>query len=156
MDNIDLIDKVRENIKKNKVVKDMFNEYEVDISEIDLIPVCFADLDVSARTDHGIIYLSKTLLDEDDPIEQAIDHYLVHEICHFLQQTTGTRPTKGAESGDYLDNEEEIEGFNIQTEFLADTRDESVAEEYVEQVLEHHRLKGDEKEDKRDELLYKD
>ena len=39
-------------------------EYEFDVMMFawqDYIPVCFDDIDVSARTDHGIIYLNRKL-----------------------------------------------------------------------------------------------
>lgn len=146
------IDKVRADIKKHPVVKEMFKEYGVDLSEIDLFPICFAELEVSARTDHGIVYLNTSLIEEDGFDPDAINHYLVHEITHILQQTTGTKPTQGAEQGNYLDNESEIEGFQKQVEYLADTKSEEVAEEYVDQVLDHHDVqKGREK--KKDELM---
>src|SRR3990172_6135604 len=90
------IEKVRDKIRNHHVVLEMFEDHDVDISEIDLIPMCFADIDVSARTDHGIIYFNINLLDSEDGFDDD-DHYAVHEILHFLQQTTGSKPTKGAE-----------------------------------------------------------
>lgn len=146
------INKVREIIKDHDVVKDMFEDHGVDISEIDLIPMCFAEIDVSARTDHGIIYFNISLLDSEDGFDDD-DHYMVHEITHFLQQTTGSKPTKGAEDGEYLENEFEIEGFQNQVEYMADVADENTAEEYVEQVLDHHEYDGAKAEDKKDELM---
>jgi len=116
MDNkesLQLINKVKNNIKNNDVMKKVFKKYKIDIKELDFIPICFSDLDVSARTAHGVIFLNNNLLDNvsGKDMEDAIDHYLVHEIVHWAQQTTGTKATKGADSGDYLENEEEIEGF---------------------------------------------
>jgi hypothetical protein len=146
-----VIDRVRARIKDHDVVKSMFDEYDVDIDEVDLVPMCFAELDVSARTDHGIIYFNINLL--NDGFEND-DHYLVHELTHYLQQTTGDKPTKGSDDGNYLDNKEEVEGFQNQTKFLADTRDEDEAETYVEQVLDHHDVHDDkERRRRRRELL---
>lgn len=143
-----VLNSVRKNIKNHPVVKKFWcDDYGLDLDEIDLVPMCFADLDVSARTDHGIIYFNRTLLDED------IDHYMTHELVHAAQQTTGTRPTKGADEGDYLDNKEEIEGFQNQTEYLADTRSEEEAEEYIEQVLDHHDVHDDGERERRKEKL---
>lgn len=146
-----LIEKVRARIKKDPIVKRMFEEYDVDVSEIDLIPMCFADLDVSARTDHGIIYFSTKLLEDGDFDDD--DHYLVHEITHFLQQTTGNKPTQGSDEGDYLENPDEIEGFQNQTEYIAKNKGPEEAENYVERVLDHHDLKGKKREDRREALL---
>jgi len=145
-----IINRVKEKIKKHPVVIDLFKEYDIDISEIDMIPVCFADISVSARTDHAVIYLNISLLDTPE----EIDHYLTHEIVHFLQQTTGDKPTKGADDGDYLENEYEIEGFQKQVEYMADTRDEDTAEDYVDQVLDHHEVDNKkERKEKKEELL---
>jgi len=148
----ELICKAVSSIKKHHVIKDLFKEYNLDLDEIEIIPICFADIDVSARTDHGCIYLNIKLV-EDGFYVDKIDHYLVHEIVHWAQQTTGTSPTKGAEDGEYLENEYEIEGFQNQVEFMADTQDEKAAEEYVEQVLDHHNMDGQKAEDKKEELM---
>lgn len=131
----DLIDIVKQRVKKSDAVKKVFEKYKLDIDEIDLAPVCFADLDVSARTDHAIIYLNWQLLDGDP---NNIDHYLAHEFTHFCQQTTGNNPTKGSTDDTYLDNPAEQEGFSAQTEYLSETRDPETAEEYIDQVLLHH------------------
>ena len=147
---LEIINRVKNRIKNHPVVIEMFKEYGVDPEEINLVPMCFADLPVSARTDHGIIYFNFKLLEdgfEDD------DHYIVHELTHYLQQTTGTRPTKGSDEDDYLDNKEEIEGFQNQTEYLADTRNEDAAEDYVDQVLDHHEVSDKKERDKRKKQL---
>lgn len=146
-----ILQKLRERIKDHPVVQRMFKDYGVDLSEIDLIPMAFARLDVSARTDHGIIYINIALL--NDGIEN-IDHYLVHEITHFLQQTTGTKPTQSADDGEYLDNDDEVEGFKNQTEYITETYGKPQADKYVNQVLDHHDVKGKkEREKRKDELM---
>lgn len=146
----DLIDIVKQRVKKSDAVKKVFEKYKLDIDEIDLAPVCFADLDVSARTDHAIIYLNWQLLDGDP---NNIDHYLAHEFTHFCQQTTGNSPTKGSTDDTYLDNPAEQEGFSAQTEYLSETRDPEIAEEYIENVLDHHDIDGKERSEKRKKLL---
>jgi hypothetical protein len=146
-----IIDKVRSKIKKHPVVKKMFKKHKIDLNEIDLIPICFAKLDVSARTDHGVIYLNLDLLEDGDLNKD--DHYFVHEITHYLQQTTGNKPTQGADEGEYLDNPAEIEGFQNQSEYLSDTRDEDAADEYINQVLDHHEYEGNKRQKKHDQLL---
>jgi hypothetical protein len=50
-----MIKKMREYLKRDGVVQEMFKEYGVDLEEIDLIPMRFGNLDVSAKTDHGVI-----------------------------------------------------------------------------------------------------
>lgn len=131
-----IIDEVRERIKSSDVLKDMCEEHDVDVDYIDLIPMAFSDLNVSARTDKGCIYFNFKLLDDED--FQSDDHYMIHEIKHHFQQCFGDGPTQGAADGDYLDNEFEQEGFQAQTEYLSETRGDEAALEYALKVMDHH------------------
>lgn len=149
LEQLKLIDSIKSDLKKDPVVQKMFEEYKVDINEIDYIPICFAELDVSARTDHCIIYLNKDLLDEP----KEIPHYCTHEITHFLQQSTGDGPTKGSTDDTYLKNPAEIEGFQNQSEFISETEGDEEAERYISKVLDHHGEEGKEREKRKKELL---
>lgn len=146
---LDLIDSVRQKLKKSETVQKLFKDFGVDLSEIDLIPICFKNIDVSARTEHAIIYLNTALLEKPG----QIDHYLTHEINHFLQQTTGNKPTQGSTEDDYLDNPYEIEGFQNQTKYISETRGDEAAEEYINKVLQHHHVPSKEKEERKNQLL---
>lgn len=146
-----LIDKVRQKIKDHPVVIKMFQDYDVNIDEIDLIPMCFAEMDVSAKTDHGCLYFNINLLDDNDFDKD--DHYVTHEITHFLQQCTGTKPTPGSDSGDYLKNPAEVEAFNNQSEYISDTRSDKDAKDYINKVLDHHDVKGKKRKERMDALL---
>ena len=149
-----ILDRLKNRVFKHKVVKDMLKKYKVDEEELDLIPMCFAKLPVSARTDHGVIYINIDLakdgnLDDDD-------HYITHELTHVLQQTTGSKPTPGSTEENYLDNPVEQEGFRNQTKYIADTQGEEVAEDYIDKVLDHHNnsdADDEKREDRRDKLL---
>ena len=146
---IKTINKLKNHIKNHKTVKRMFEEYGADIDDLKYIPVCFKDLDVSARTERGIVYLNKDILEE--PFEN--DHYLVHEILHVLQQCWGDKATRSSDVGSYLDNEYEKEAFQKQTEYIAKTKGEDEAEDYVENLLDYHEVDEEEKGEKKDELL---
>jgi len=150
-DTLPIIDKVRDRVKDSKVYKDICKDIGVDEDIIYLVPMAFADLDVSARTERGCIYFNIALLEDgfgDD------DHYMIHELKHWAQQCFGDGPTRGsADSEDYLDNEFEQEGFQAQTEYLSETRGDQAAEEYVEQVLDHHDVKQTDREERRKDLL---
>lgn len=146
------IEKMRDYLRHDETVHRMFEEYDVDLKELDFIPMCFADLDVSAKTDHGIIYFNFKLLCDADFYEDFA--YGVHEITHWLQQTTGDGPTQGADDGDYLSNPYEEEGFQNQVEFIAKEFGEDKAEQYVDDLLKHHEVDNKkEKEEKKDELM---
>lgn len=148
-----MIKKMREYLKGNEVVQKMFDDYGVDISEIDLIPMCFGNLDVSAKTDHGIIIFNFKLLTDGDWFEDF--SYGVHEMTHWLQQTTGSKATKSSDEGSYLDNPYEQEGFQNQVEYIAEQFGDDKAEQYVDDLLEHHEIKGKEVEEKKENLMAK-
>lgn len=148
-----LINRMRAYLKKDPTMNKVFDEYDVDISEIDLVPMAFKEIDTSATTDHGIIYFSYKLLCDGDFFKDFA--YGVHECTHWIQQCSGDKPTKGANDGEYLDNEYEIEGFQNQIEWLAETFGKEEAEKYTDQMLGHHELKGKDKEEKFEELTEK-
>lgn len=147
-----MINKMREYLKQNDVVRRAFEEYGVDIEEIEYIPMMFGDLDVSAKTDHGVIIYNWKLLTDADFFEDF--SYGVHEMTHWLQQTTGNKATKSSDDGSYLDNPYEQEGFQNQVEYIAEQFGKDEAEEYVDDLLEHHEVDSKkEKEEKKDTLM---
>jgi uncharacterized protein YxeA len=149
-----MIKKMREYLKTNEVVQQMFDDYGVDISEIDFIPMCFGNLDVSAKTDHGVIIFNYKLLTDGDWFEDF--SYGVHEMTHWLQQTTGTKATKSSDDGSYLDNPYEQEGFQNQVEYIAEQFGDDKAEQYVDDLLEHHDVEDKkEVENKKETLMAK-
>ncbi len=147
-----LIDKLRDRLRDDETVQRMFKEYGVEIEEIYLIPMTFAELDVSAKTDHGVIYYNYELLADGDFEEDF--QYGVHEMTHWLQQTAGDKPTQSADDGSYLDNPFEQEGFQNQLEYAAREFGEDKAEKYVDDLLDHHEIDSKkEKKKKKDVLL---
>lgn len=149
---LNYINDLKEKIKDHEVIQNLLDEWDVDKSVIDLIPIAFKDLEVSGRTDHGVIYLNYDVLDKDEDIDN--DHYLVHEITHYFQQCYGDKPTKPAEKGKYLDDKNEQESFQNQTEYIADEYGEDEARKYVEKVLDTHNIDDKiEREEKTDLLL---
>lgn len=138
-----MIDKARVRLKNDEVMKKVFKDYDEDINTIDYIPIRFGNLSVSGKTDHAVIILNYKLLCDGDFLKDY--SYLIHEITHYLQQTTGTHPTKSSDDGEYLENEFEQEGFANQVEYIANHEGEDEAEEYVDDLLEHHEV-----EDKKD------
>lgn len=142
---------MRKFLKEDPVVQDMFKEYGVDIDEIDYIPMRFGNLDVSANTDHGIITYSYKLLTDGDFFKDF--SYGVHEMTHWLQQTTGDKPTKSSYDGEYLENPFEQEGFQNQVKYIAEQFGENEAQSYVNRLLEHHDVNDGKKKDKFEDIL---
>lgn len=150
-DQLSLINKARKNVKESQTYKDLCKEWQADPDIIDYISICFGDLPVSARTTHGIITLNKSLIEKD---LNELSHYIAHEIDHVFSQCLGDKSTKGSSnSEDYLDNPHEIDAFQTQVKFIAETEDQNEAEKYVEKVLKHHDLSGKDKKEKKEELL---
>lgn len=146
-----LLAKAKEEWKKSETIQDMCEEYGVDVNYIDLIPMAFLDdLDVSARTDKGIIYFNSKLI--DDFLENQL-HYGSHELRHHFQQCFGDGPTEPISDVNYLDNENEQEGFQSQTEYITETEGPEKAEKYVEKVLQHHEIPLKERDKRKEELL---
>jgi len=150
-DLLKIINLVKDKVKESDVYLDMCKEYGVEEDYIYLIPMAFEDLEVSARTNKGCIYFNNALL-EDGDFENE-DHYMIHEMTHHFQQCFGDGPTKGSNKDNYLDNKYEQEGFQAQTEYLSETRDDEAAEAYVEKVMDHHDVQEDEKSKRRKDLL---
>lgn len=146
-----MIKKMKEYLKTNEVVQNMFKEYEVDIAELDLIPMMFGNLDVSAKTDHGVIILNYKLLTDGDFFKDF--SYGVHEMTHWLQQTTGTKATKSSDDGSYLDNPYEREGFANQVEYIDEQFGKDEAEKYVEDLLDHHEIDSKSKRNELESVL---
>lgn len=149
---LSLINKVKSKLKKDKVMQETFNEYSLDINEIDLIPMMFKDLPVSARTEKAVIYFNNKILSEPNP-EETLLPYALHETVHWCQQTTGTKPTKSSDKKNYLFNPNEEEAFQKQVKHIAKNSGEKEADEYVDQVLDKHELKGKKREERKDVLL---
>jgi len=61
-----LLEKIKRRVFKHDVIGDMLKKYKIDREELDLIPMCFAKLPVSARTDHGVIYINVDLAKDGD------------------------------------------------------------------------------------------
>lgn len=142
---------MKEEVKRDPDVKSKFKEYGISVDTIDDVHVEFAELDVSAKTKDKKIYLNQKMLDPDSEVKDPT-HYLAHELVHFLQQTTGN--TDGHKLvDDYLDKPTEMEAFQVQVKFKERHESPREADEYVEDLLDHHDvLDPREREDKEEEI----
>ena len=148
-----LINRAKKYIKDNDIFKQMCSEYDLPTDIIDVMPVKFGELDVSARTERGVITLNYKLLLDGDFMKNA--HYLIHEAQHWLDQCFGKKPTKGANDGDYLHNPSEQKGFQRQVQFIDDEFGENEAENYVDHLLDHHDKSGKERNKLEEKLMNK-
>lgn len=141
-----MISKAKSFLKKDKTMKSIFKEYGYDVDVIDYIPTYFDEIDVSAKTDHGVVILNYKLLCDGDFFKDY--SYLIHEYTHWAQQCLGDKPTKSSNSGSYLENPYEQEGFQNQVEYISKHFGKDEAEKYVDHLLEYHDVKGKKTKDK--------
>lgn len=146
-----LIEKAKDFIRDDDVWLEICEEYNEDPNIIDVIPTMFGDLDVSAKTDHGIVILNYKLLCDGDFFKDF--SYLIHEYSHWFQQCYGDKPTKGSDDGNYLKNPYEQEGFQNQLEFISDHFGDNEAEKYVDHLLDHHEINKPKERDELEDVL---
>lgn len=145
------IEHIKAALKKEPIVKRQFEKYKRDINEIDNVSIQFDDdLDVSAKTINGKIYLNSAMLEDK---WQDYFHYAVHEITHYLQHTSGKCNGHGEENESYLDNKSEIEAFQNQLKYREKTEDKSTVNKYVKDLLDKHDVPKDERTEKKKQLL---
>ena len=146
-----IIQRGKDFLKKNEVMQEICDKYDFDIEDLDLIPVKFDDIDVSAKTDKGVVTLNFRLLEDGDFFKDF--GYLVHEFGHHIQQSK--EPTQSADDGDYLLNPSEQEAFQYQIKFIDNQFGEEEAKDYVEQVLDHHEIDNKKERNHKENILMK-
>lgn len=140
-----LIDKIKELVKKEKAYLDLCKEYDKDIDFVDDVNISFDDLDVSAKTVNGDVFINEKLLDKGDLVD--VVRYAIHELVHTQQQASGAvRETYDKE--DYLDDPNEQEAFQFQIQYMEDHVSQEEIQEYLEHLLDHHGIEGKERMEK--------
>ncbi len=147
-----LINRIKSLLHKDDTFQQMCEEYDLSTSIIDNIPIMFAPLDVSARTQSGVMTLNKKLLDGKIG---DIAMYIIHEARHYLDQCYGDTATTGSDYGDYLENPFEHSAFQTQIQFIDDQFGSQEANDYTEQLLDHHDKAGKERKELKEELMEK-
>lgn len=148
--NIELVAKIKKELKNDNIAKEICKEYSFDIDIIDGISVEIVDdLDVSAKTVDSAIHLNSSLVDEDFNI---IMRYAIHELVHALQHMKLVG-LEALECENYLDRYDEVEAFQYQIKYDSKTRGLEEAEDYVDDLIEYHEVPDHKKEEKKDELM---
>lgn len=147
-----LLSKILDFLMSSPAIKGMFDRYKVPLSRIHDVDIRFADIPVSAKTKDRVIFINKNFL-EDGNFSKEI-HYIVHELCHWLQQECDDPYDMIPPSGtDYLEMPSELEAFMYQTHFMREFYGDSEAEQYVDDLLDFHEISGAERKKKRRALL---
>ena len=139
---IKLIKEVKELCKKEKAYQELCNKYNKSLDLIDGVTISFSDeLETTARTKNGEIFLSEKKLLNADPLK--ILRYIVHEMVHVWQHIEN-EGKKQKNSDEYTDDPNEIEAFQYQLEYQEEK--EGNVEEYLKDFLEYHKVPDKEKE----------
>lgn len=146
-----VINKAKKIAKNDETWKKVCKEYEEDPEIMDFIPMYFKNLDVSAKTDHGVVYLNYKLLLDGLSLKDV--SYLIHECTHYLQQTCGEKATRSSDDGNYLENPYEQEAFTNQVSFIGDNLGEEEAKDYVDNLLDYHEVDGKKEKNELEEIL---
>jgi hypothetical protein len=140
------LQKIKEELQKHPIAREICKEYNVECDIIQGIPICFEDdLEASAKTVEGSIYLNSNLLDEDF---ETIMRYAIHELVHALQHMRSGEPgqinfDKTERQKDYLDQDAEIEAFQKQVEYQEDTKGPKDVVKYIDGLLKYHKIPKD-------------
>ena len=145
-----LIGELKAAIKQEEEYIEKCQEYGASVNFIDAVPISFDDnLDVSAKTVNKEIFLNGKLFDKGDWVD--LMRYVLHEAIHVLQQANGMVDGK-TDKEDYLDDDNEIEAFQAQLSYMSKHEDPKEIQEYLENLLDHHDIKGKEREEKKEKL----
>jgi len=142
-----IVRKIKTEIKEEKAYKKVCREKGRPLDAVDKVNINFVELDVSARTVNKQIDLNKQLL--EGPFKDIM-RYVIHEVAHVFQQENGEVNEGSADKSgdDYLDDDNEEEAFGFQIDYMKDHCADSEINEYLEQLLDHHKIfnKKDRKE----------
>ena len=145
-----LVSELKKEIKKEEEYIEKCKEYNTPINFIDSVPISFDDeLEVSAKTINKEIILNGKLFDKGDWVD--LMRYIIHEFCHVLQQVNGMVEGK-VDKEDYLDDDNEVEAFQAQLSYMSKHDSPEEIQEYLEHLLDHHDIKGKEREEKKEKL----
>ena len=151
IDEVELLSKVRKALLNDKTAKKICRDKEVGDWFLSGVPIRFEEIKQSAKTVNAHIILNKKLTEKPFSI---LMRYVIHELTHAIQHTQNNKSKDHAdEAEDYLDKETEVEAFKYQIEFDSNKRGDSKVEEYVDDLLDFHKIKGKERVNKKRELL---
>jgi hypothetical protein len=152
-DEIKILDKIRKSLINNDVAKEICDDNNFDYWILKSVSIRFDNIDTTAKTINGNIILSKKLLKKS---HETIMKYVIHELVHVFQHIDEYgKKKKINRKKDYLNREHEIEAFQYQLQFDKKQKGEKKVEDYVENLLDYHKIPDSKREDKKKELMEK-
>ena len=141
---------LKEAIKQEEEYIEKCQEYDMPIDFVDNVPMSFDDkLEVSAKTINKEVFLNGKLFDKGDWVD--LMRYVLHELIHVMQQDNGKVNGK-VDKEDYLDDENEVEAFQAQLSYMSKHDSPEEIQKYLENLLDHHDIKGKVREEKKEKL----
>lgn len=133
-------------LRRHPQVLVLFERFKISIDEFDKIQIGIKEMDVSAKTKDGKIWLNECLIEDGNLVEDL--HYVVHELVHWLQQRTGLDSYHEPDNySSYLFIPTEIQAFKEQIEFIRNYKGAKEAKKYLKDLLDFHELEGDERKE---------
>jgi hypothetical protein len=141
----DLVEQIINLLKEHKLVRALFDSFDIDPEFIHKVDIVFGDIGVSAKANKGSITINKKFLHDGNIVDDL--HYIVHELVHVLQYMTGfVDKAKRYKFEHYLDNPLELQAFKEQIKFIRDYKNDEEAEKYLKELLDFHEIGGKERE----------
>ena len=137
----------------NDIANEICNEFGYDKDIILGVPLSFSDdIDVAAKTVNGEMMINESLIDEK---QEILFRYIVHELVHVFQHMQNKTEKDPYPDEEYLDRPDEIQAFQFQVEFDEEVRGEDEAIEYVEELVDYHKVPESKQDAKEDQLMDK-
>lgn len=144
------IKSLKESVQAEESFLEKCKEYDKNPSFVNSVNVSFSkDIDVSAKTVNGEIFLNDRLFNKSWEEQMR---YLIHELVHCMQQEDGKVNGK-TDKEDYLDDKNEQEAFTTQISYMCEHNNAEEIQEYIENLLDHHNIQGDERKEKAKKLV---
>lgn len=135
------------------IARDICDDYNKKYSELENLKIKFKEgIGCSAKTVDGNIFLNTTLLNEDF---EVVMRYVIHELVHVFQhQLLKNKKNKNPDAAlDYLNRPSEVEAFQAQIRYQNGVDGKAKAEDYVDDLIEYHKVDDKDKDDIKNTLL---
>lgn len=153
---IELIADAKKKLLKNETAKTVAKKYGLSdrfIEIVDGLAISFdKDLEVSGKTIDGVIYLNEKILKSPKKMMEYIVHEFTH-VCQHIVNEGNTKKNKSESKKDYLNRETEIEAFTAQIEVKKKEEGSEDAKKYIEDLLDHHKIKSKKKRETLTKML---
>ena len=153
---IELIADIKKKLKTNDTAKTIAKKYELSDklnSIVDGLSISFdEDLDVSGKTIDGVIYLNEKILKDPKKMMEYVIHEFTH-VCQHIVNEGNTKKNKKEKRKEYLNRESEQEAFIAQVEIKKKEQGSKEAEKYINDLLDHHKIKNKKKRETLTKLL---